>query len=468
MQEVQQKEHWDKTRVGEEKEVDITFQSDDPFADMFVDPRNVEDDLVFKMVSLDYDAKCQYDIMNGTGFMIRNTSWADKACLNPNPDGPRSTKFGFPKGDYSSIDNYRCECGMLSGSFLKGNVCPNCKQIVENRDIDLRTTGWISFGKYKVIHPVYYEQLSSSIGSKLFQNIISYEHAYISSGVRRDIHDQYYIKAPGSSKLQKVGPYYSVGMYNFYIHFEEILTHYLKKKNPQRLQYFLNNKHKVFTSVFPVYSTALRPVEVANDSYQFTTVDRYIEPLANCAKHLIGVKEDNFLLDSLLASAQKRIMEYWTTVLSMTNGKHGSIRSMIMGGTFNYTARSVICLDTTLEYDQIDIGYLTAKILYRAEIIKEIMDSEKINIREATNIFYDPSQHDFIWKTMCKMIQHRHPRLALTRNPLINYQGITSSGIRNIIPDETFVLLALPPASLHGFNADEFDVSAHCLIAGNS
>lgn len=445
----EEREHWDQSVNG--KEVNVNFQSDDPFADMFEDPRNVEDDLVFKMVSVDYDAKCQYDLMTGNGFMIRNTSWADKACLNPNPDGPRSTRFGFPKGEYSTMDNYRCECGLLTGSFLKGDICPKCHQPVENRDIDLRTTGWISFGKYKIIHPVYYEQLSSSIGSRMFQNIISYEHAYTTTGDRRDIHDQFYVKAPGSSKLQKVGPYYSVGMYNFYEHFEEIITYYLHKKNPERLKYFLRNKHKVFSSVFPVYSTALRPVEVSNDSYQFTTVDRYIEPLANCAKHLIGIKEDNFLLDSLLASAQKRIIDYWSTVLAMTNGKHGSIRSMIMGGTFNYTARSVICLDTTLEYDQCDIGYKTAKIIYRAEIIKTIMDEKGMNIRDAANIFYDPSQHSFVWEMMCAMLKKWHPRLALTRNPLINYQGVTSSEIRNIIPDDTFVLLALPVSVLPGF-----------------
>lgn len=437
------------------KEVKLTMQSDeDPFAEMFEDPTEVQDDLVFKMCSTDYDAKCQYDLMNGHGFMITNTSWADKQCMYPNADGPRSTNFGFPKGEYSNIDNFRCECGELIGSFLKGEICPKCGTMVENRDIDLKTTGWISFGKYKVIHPVFYEQLSSSIGSKAFQNIISYEHAYSTTGVRKDIHEEFYIKSPGSSKLQKVGPYFSVGMYNFYQHFEEIITYYLRKKNPERLKYFIANKHKVFTSVFPVYSTALRPVEISSDTYQFTTVDRYIEPLSNCAKNIRGIKEDDIFLDSVLASAQARIMKYWETVLQMTNGKHGSIRSMIMGGTFNYTARSVICLDATLQYDEIDIGYQTAYIMYRGEILKEIMDDKECNIRDASEIYYGPNKK-YIWQMMQRMLKHRRTKLCITRNPLIHYQGVVYSKIRNIRPDPDFLLLALPLQVLPGLNADQ-------------
>lgn len=454
-----EKEHWDKSQQ-KTMEVNINYISDDPFAEMFEDPRKVQDDLVFKMCSLDYEAKCQYDIMNGYGFMITNTSWADKQCMYPNADGPRSTNFGFPKGEYSNIDNFRCECGELIGSFLHGEVCPKCGTTVENRDIDLRTTGWISFGKYKVIHPVFYEQLATSIGTKTFQNILSYEHAYSTSGVRKDIHEEFYIKAPGSSKLQKVGPYYSVGMYNFYIHFEEIITHYLQKKHPERLKYFLENKHKVFTSVFPVYSTALRPVEVSQDAYQFTTVDRYIEPLSNCAKHLKGVKPDDIFLDTTLASAQQRIMAYWDTVLQLTNGKHGSIRSMIMGGTFNYTARSVICLDATLEYDEIDIGYQTAFVMYRGEILKEIMDDKKVDIRQATDIFYGPDRN-YIWSMMNKMLEHRKPKMTITRNPLIHYQGVVFSRIRRIRPETDFMLLAVPLMVLPGL------VGAFILNCGN-
>lgn len=439
--------------MAKEKEVDLTMHAEDPFADMFKDPAHVQDDLVFKMCSLDYDAKCQYDLMNGLGFMITNTSWADKSCVYPNPDGPRSTNFGFPKGDYSNIDNFRCECGEITGSFLRGERCPRCGTLVENRDINLRTTGWLSFGKYKIIHPVYYEQLSASIGAKLFQNIISYEHTYTSNGIRRDIHDEFYVKSPGSSKLQKVGPYYSVGLYQFYLHFEEIITYYLQKKHPDRLQYFLNNRHKVFTSVFPVYSTALRPVEVSSSTYQFTTIDRHIEPLSNCVKHLRGIKENDLMLDSLLASIQKRVMAYWNTVLDLTNGKHGSIRSMIMGGTFNYTARAVICLDVTLEYDEVDIGYSMAHILYRGEIIREIMDDKKCDITEATNIYYS-NDTKYIWQMMCSFLKKYEPKIIITRNPLIHYQGVVYTRIRRIHPETNFLLLSLPLQVLPGLNAD--------------
>lgn len=445
---------WNRDKMP--SEVDVHIHQDDPFIEfdkMFHDSSEIPEDLVFKMSSLDYDANCQYDLMTGNGFLIQNTSWADKACMIPNVDGPRSTNFGFPKGEFSYIDNYRCECGEIIGSFLKGEICPKCKTLVDNRDIDLRTTGWISFGKYKVISPIFYEQLSSSIGGKLFQNIISYEHAYSTSGVRKDIHEQYYIKSPGSSKVVKVGPYYSVGMHNFYLHFEEIITYYLHKKNPTRLKYFLDNKHKVFTSVFPVYSTALRPVEISADSYQFTSVDRYIEPLANCAKQIIGVRENDVYLDMLLTSAQSRIMSYWKEVLNLTNGKNGSIRSNIMGGTFNYTARSVICLDASLEYDEIDIGYSTAYVLYRGEIIKEIMDDQVASIRKASDIFYGKDQN-YVWEMMRRWRQRTGPRLVLTRNPLINFQGITSSAIRNIRPDPNFMMLVLPLMVLPGFNAD--------------
>jgi hypothetical protein len=202
-----------------------------------------------------------------------------------------------------------------------------------------------------------------------------------------------------------------------------------------------------------VYSTALRPVEISQDSYQFTSVDRYIEPLANCAKQIKGVRENDIYLDMILASAQGRIMSYWKEVLSLTNGKNGSIRSMIMGGTFNYTARSVICLDASLEYDEVDIGYSTAYILYRGEIIKEIMDDKKIDIRQASDIYYGKDQ-DYIWRMMCRFKDRTHPRLVLTRNPLINYQGISSSAIRDIRKDPSFMMLVLPLMVLPGFNAD--------------
>jgi len=419
--------------------------------DLFDDNENIKKSVILRPINC--DAQMNFDLMTGKGFMINKRAFNDVYNKIKNIDGPRSIKFGSGYGDdFSFMERYHCECGEIIGAMFEGEECPLCHTKVEYSAFDITKTGWLYWGPYKVIHPRYYKILESVIGSKNLDNIIRYDNMYDQDGNTHDIHEEIVIKS--RRQLKKMNQYYNIGLIQFYENFDEIITAFGNKKNPERVENLINNKEYIWTSCFPVYSTCLRPISINNGAYSFTSIDKHINPICSSIELLPKFTLSEVVIT--LYSIQNHINKIWDEVFKLIKGKNGHIRSSILGGNYNYSSRNVITLDPTLQCNEIDIGFPLATVFYKNWLIKEIMNDKKVPLFNAYNYLQLNSNdgNEYLYELCDRILEKYHPKILINRNPSLNYESFQLMNIRRINKDPNNYCMALGYSPLPGLHAD--------------
>lgn len=361
---------------------------------------------------LNLESECMYDLINGRGFLINDTPFSDVDKSIRNMDGPRSPRFGTTYGDTNEfMDRYHCKCGKTFGAAFEGEICPHCGFPVEYKDVDIMHTGWLNFFPYKVINPLFYKRLESALSKKNLENIISNENIITSSGQIRKHNDVIEVK-------KSLLTYHNIGLKEFYDNFEEIMEYFRGKRKAKAdlIDSLVKDKDLIWTSKIPVYSTVLRPQGITTESYYFSPIDKEIHPLTNITLNL--KKASPIEVPLYLYQAQQRINNLWALNFSLIDGKHGWVRANVLGGEFNFSARSVIVLDPTLKIDEVDIPYKTFIVQYKGAIIKRIAKDKGWTITKTTNFVASKFNYDdYVYKIMCDIVEEESPKIILNRNP---------------------------------------------------
>ena len=202
-----------------------------------------------RLEKLNWDKECELDFLMGRGFEIYDTILRDdQKCLH----GIQSPIFCSDWGDENAFEErYTCKCGAYRGKIFEGETCPNCREKIEFKDVDLSITGWIKINDYKIIQPIYYNKLLSIIGQKAFPEIIQFGKRVGKNG-----------KIESVVQEKPSSPFMGIGLIEFRERFDEILDYYkTKKKNKiMEIEEIEEDKEKVFASAIPVYSSVLRPM----------------------------------------------------------------------------------------------------------------------------------------------------------------------------------------------------------------
>lgn len=107
-----------------------------------------------KFSRLNFESEAMYDCINGRGFLITETPFADIDKSIRNMNGPRSPRYGTIYGDTNEfMERYSCKCGHYIGAAFEGETCPRCGSKIEYKDIDILYTGYLNFTPYKIINP---------------------------------------------------------------------------------------------------------------------------------------------------------------------------------------------------------------------------------------------------------------------------------------------------------------------------
>ena len=116
-----------------------------------------------------------------------------------------------------------------------------------------------------------------------------------------------------------------------------------------------------------------------------------------------------------------RVNQLWADNFSLIDGKHGKIRSILLGGEFNYSGRSVIVLDPTLKINEVDMPYKAFIEQFKEHILRYIIQDKDWTITKAMNYLsskfnYDPYVHSVMQRIVheneCYMIINRNPKLV--------------------------------------------------------
>jgi DNA-directed RNA polymerase beta' subunit len=90
----------------------------------------------------------------------------------------------------------------------------------------------------------------------------------------------------------------------------------------------------------------------------------------------------------------------------------------VLGGQFNYTARSVIVLDTTLKIDEVSVPYKTFLVVFGGLIIKKLVKKYGWTITKSTNYLKSKFQFDEnVYEIMNEILNEEPVHLVLNRNP---------------------------------------------------
>ena len=297
-----------------------------------------------RLVILNWDEECEMDMRRGRGFEI--TEPATSGHDTKNMYGIQSPLFCSDWGDEDPFqERFRCECigpdKGLKGKVFEGERCPECGAIVKFKDVDLSITGWIILHNYKIIHPIFYNKLSSIIGAKQFQDIIKYDKIVNRDGKIVD-------------KETKSSPFAGIGLIEFRERFEEILDYYKGKKKNKLLEIkeIEENMDKIFTSCIPVYSSVLRPSSFREDSFFYSTVDKVYnsiflstrllndnEVFERRRKKWTKEKRERMTIATILTNIQLKLMDLYGLVFELIDQKDGHIKGEILGGMINWSSR---------------------------------------------------------------------------------------------------------------------------------
>ena len=414
-----------------------------------------------RLETVDWNKAYWADIHSGKGFEITDIAIKKNAKESEkNKYGTHSPLFGTDWGDENAFeDRYRCECGDIIGKTFEGEICPKCKSKVKFKDIDVSITGWIVLhGDYSVIHPIYYGMLASVIGKKDFPYIIKYNRNMVGSGQLEYI----------DSSI----PFFGIGLIEFKERFDEILDYYAKKKK-KKLDYIEKlraDKEKVFVNAIPVYSSILRPISFRGDHFFFTDVDKKYNSIVTLSKLL---NEENYFLEKrkkwkiekrermtipyIMSVIQTKIMDIYDLIFEQINGKEGYIRSELLGGMINFSARNVIIPDPYLRSNEIELGYACFLELYRYEIIASLVKIHNITENEAYEQWYKAriKYSEKIYNVMNYIIKKFKPWCIINRNPTINYGSILCCKVKRVKNQyEEDYTMSLPLQILVTTNAD--------------
>ena len=395
-------------------------------------PRSDVYDYFSKIEIIDMDKEAKEDIATGRGFLISSPKNSNKKDLK-DPNGIYSSRFGQKLGDANPFaDRYSCECGNLKSRINHGIECPICHTKVRFVDDDFKMFGWIILkDEYHIIHPKFYDTLDYIFGESQYnterkkikgrklKNILNFSPDVNQHGFTND-----------TAFKPNNEPYYGIGMQEFYNRFDEILDYYMSKYPKKQLYYEEIKEHRdlIFCHSIPVFTTHLRPTDVIDGFLYFeptngmyNMINRLVHSINNNKR-----KMDNNLRikNQELFEVQMKYMELVGEILQILTGKRGQLR-MLVGGRYNYSARTVIRQDANLRCDQVKLPYVELVKTLQQQIINILVRNYNISPNDAYDIWYrSVAKKDDRVAEIITSIIHSNPEglpVIINRNPTINY-----------------------------------------------
>lgn len=411
-------------------------------------PRSDEYEYETRLERINLDKEREYDIFNGNGFIV-SAAKAIKDDLKAKY-GIYSELYGPTLQDANPFANrYRCKCGHTTQRFTNGTKCPVCGEPVKFMDDNFKFFGWIVLkDPYYLIHPNLFMSIMFLIGERHFTNIITEASRKDEDG--KDLK----IKRP------KDEPYYGIGMMEFHDKFDEIINYYAAR-NANKKEYYddiVANRDKIFVQSIPVYTIHLRPYRLEGNDFHFEGTNAIFNIMAQLATH---INNDRYKMNSksksknqLLFDLQKQYIKLYDEIGNILKGKRGALRTLF-GGRYNFTARSVIAPDPSVNIDEVKLSYQCLCGLMQQTIINILHKSYHMKYNEAYKMWAESMNkpNPIIEDILNGLIKSsgRGIPILINRNPTIGLGGIIQVYVVGICSGFT---MSMPLQVLKGLAAD--------------
>lgn len=407
-----------------------------------------------KLNRINLENKFEIDMIINNGFVINNE---EDAFAPVNVD----QLINSPK--FTDVE-YRCDCGKLTGQDIVGGICPSCHSEIMLRSLNFGYTAWVDIAPHKVIVPVYYAMLKRVLTDNMLKYILGNYKSDFS--VQYNENDKDFLENKKNKKTGRISAdnivaiekkvpkskyiYRGLGHDVFYQRFEEVLRACCKPS--KELEILIEEKDAVFSSKIPIYSTAFRPVSKTSETMFYPKINKPFSQIVAVQCKLRDMK-----LEQETIQALNCIQTYWIEAVEhlIANDvakKDGFVRSEIVGGTFNFSTRSVIVLDISLRCDEIDLPLNTLIPLFSFRITHILHVRYHYTLEQAYLYTLDYQEHmDIILPIMDELLAEGQ-WVQYLREPVNQIGSFVIAKIRNYkIDDDT---MSIPNEVLPGLNAD--------------
>ena len=392
------------------------------------------------------------------------------------------TGFDIPKESYGQINvnslinaseftdsEFSCDCGSYIGRDLLGQTCPHCRSEITLRSLDFKKTGWLDIFPHRVITPVYYNIMKRVIGNNLLRFILGdYKNSKSVDYHDDETKEETPTKTEEPKKrkgrvsaddiktiITKIPKnkliYQGIGHDGFFENYEDIVLSCRTKNNQEEIDMLLREKTIAFTSKIPVYSTAFRPVSKTSESFFYPKINRFYAQM--CA---VACSLDDMYLKEEQINALNCFQKYWIEaadhlISNEMAEKSGLVRSEIVGGTFEFSARGVVILDTTLAADQIDMPFPMLMTLMKYKVTHRLHTRYNLTLEQAYLLVNNNQQPELIDEILEEIVAEG-VWVMMIREPTNNIASNCLFKIRRFKHDDDTLSVSEPV--LAGLNAD--------------
>jgi hypothetical protein len=407
-----------------------------------------------KLKRMNLEVEYLSDLITHNGFLIeKEDKWApiniDKLLNNPN-----------------YLDNeYRCDCGEFMGVEVLGQICPKCRTEISLHSLNFKYTGWLDISPHTLISPTYHNLLKKALSINMLKFILGDYKA--DDPIQYNENDTQYLAELKRKKRGRVSDndirtvsknvpkskmhLQGIGFNKFKEDFVEIMELCRNKQNSELVDTLIAERHAVFTSKVPIYSTAFRPESKTSESIYYPKINKWFARIISVAFKLPDMVLDMEIIKSLNHMQNDLIQACDHLINVELNRKRGLIRSQIVGGTFAFSARSVIVLGCDLRTDEVDIPYEMAIEGYKYKITYRLATRYNMTLEQAV-LYINTHRNDPLVDSILDEIINEGQWVFLIREPTNNLASIGLMRIRGYKKNDTTI--TIPLTTLGGYNAD--------------
>ncbi len=254
--------------------------------------------------------------------------------------------------------------------------------------------GWIEINpEYAIINPDIYKQLDIFFGrSKYIKDKKSKRGSVLLNMIDFDQEMDQAGNIIGP-KIKNNEPFYGIGLIDFQKRFDEIMDfYYNKNKKKEIYDDIMKDRDKVFIHSIPVYTTLLRPMDIAAETMYYEKTNGYFNMMVRQAqlinKNKRQIDRHPRQKNLQLFRLQMKYMVLYDEVVDILNGKKGELRNLV-SGRFNFSSRAVIKQNPNLRIDQVELPYTELVIAEQQRIINILHRTLNISYQEAYDKWFN-------------------------------------------------------------------------------
>ncbi len=316
---------------------------------------------------------------------------------------------------FGPINDYKCICGKLAYSLDRGNMCPKCKVMCDTNELRVKI-----FGKIKSVFPII-----KSTKKHHILKLIGAKNKVILNPIQSDanLSLKKYLAIDGNGEKVKIVDnikepnYYVVplritGIYSFILVLKYLRNNFLNQMpvvdtiNEFFEKEYITNEIKVLPpEIRPVIPDPKNPKSfiVSEVNKHYTSLlqlnkanNLYASNIPVDEEYWLGMIDVNFRNQIHDEIVEFTIMDYdvttskyqfyvdviYDTIFDIISKKKGFIRSTILSKTIEFSARTVIVVDPSIEPYQIRVSKKILFKLWKLQFIHYLTNVKKIEYDE--------------------------------------------------------------------------------------